>query len=483
MEKIIADFVTEVNKIFTNAEMDLESETDFSLVEEALQGIWKRLVASILEKILNGYLKRDSVIRKLKIIGGRFGMRYKEHRRVTVRIFNGEKISVMSPYFLKADKKRGKKKRGPNGRGSHLGLESLGLIGKCSRDFISYVVKLAVLWPSYAVAREVLAEQGIKVDVKTIQRLCRELGELGLEYRGRVSLTGEEDLRGFTVVIGIDGGRLREREKKRGRKKKGRKRQGYHTEWREPKLFTIYLLDKEGKKVEEFSPLHDATMGKHEEAFELLKKYLCQLDLSSAERIVFCGDGGPWIWSDVEALCSELGGLREKVYQVLDYSHAVQNFYEIIESLPKKSEDKREWFTKTCKEMLWDGNIEGLYERIRETFHGKKRNQALKKWRNYFQKNKNRMQYKMYKSLNIPCGSGCVESAIRRVINLRLKSAGSFWLRETAEYFLFLRSQLLSGRWKIFMKNAASRMGKFNMENEQYADDYNEQGIQIAVNF
>jgi len=65
------------------------------------------------------------------------------------------------------------------------------------------------------------------------------------------------------------------------------------------------------------------------------------------------------------------------------------------------------------------------------------------------------MQYECFREANIPCGSGCVESAIRRVINLRLKVPGTFWTRRMAECFLFLRSQLLSGRWDIFMHNVA----------------------------
>ena len=77
----------------------------------------------------------------------------------------------------------------------------------------------------------------------------------------------------------------------------------------------------------------------------------------------------------------------------------------------------------------------------------------LNKWSNYFKKNESRMQYTNFKEKGIPTGSGFVESAIRRVINLRLKSAGTFWKKETAESFLFLRSQLLSGRWRIFMSN------------------------------
>ncbi|MEE8391682.1 MAG: hypothetical protein V3S14_12915, partial [Anaerolineae bacterium] len=70
--------------------------------------------------------------------------------------------------------------------------------------------------------------------------------------------------------IGIDGGRLRERRPKEGPKEAGQKRPGFHADWREPKLFTIYLLDEREKKVKDFSPLHDATMGDKDAVFVLL---------------------------------------------------------------------------------------------------------------------------------------------------------------------------------------------------------------------
>ena len=66
------------------------------------------------------------------------------------------------------------------------------------------------------------------------------------------------------------------------------------------------------------------------------------------------------------------------------------------------------------------------------------------------------MQYAQFSAKGLPCGSGHVESAIRRVINLRLKAPGTFWLKEMAECFLFLRSQVISGRWKTFMANLTS---------------------------
>ena len=66
----------------------------------------------------------------------------------------------------------------------------------------------------------------------------------------------------------------------------------------------------------------------------------------------------------------------------------------------------------------------------------------------------------MFEGQNVPCGSGSVESAIRRVINLRLKAPGTFWKIEMAEVFLFLRSQLISGRWLIMMRNVTRQMAR-----------------------
>jgi len=44
--------------------------------------------------------------------------------------------------------------------------------------------------------------------------------------------------------------------------------------------------------------------------------------------------------------------------------------------------------------------------------------------------------------------SGTVESAIRRVINLRIKESGLFWKREHAENIIFLCSLVLTGKLK-----------------------------------
>jgi hypothetical protein len=66
------------------------------------------------------------------------------------------------------------------------------------------------------------------------------------------------------------------------------------------------------------------------------------------------------------------------------------------------------------------------------------------------------MRYDEFTQRSTPLGSGAMESAIRRVANLRMKGPSIFWRPENAERKLHLRCYLKSGRWeelveRIFM--------------------------------
>ena len=62
------------------------------------------------------------------------------------------------------------------------------------------------------------------------------------------------------------------------------------------------------------------------------------------------------------------------------------------------------------------------------------------------------MRYPEFRKMRLPIGSGAVESAIRRVVNLRMKGNGIFWTPDNAQRMLFIRCQLLSGRWQGFIR-------------------------------
>jgi len=88
----------------------------------------------------------------------------------------------------------------------------------------------------------------------------------------------------------------------------------------------------------------------------------------------------------------------------------------------------------------------GIVAEINKLARGR-RAKSIQSHVNYFKGNADRMQYRSFRVLKLPIGSGVVESAIRRVINLRLKSPGKFWLHDNAEAVLHLRSYLKAGHW------------------------------------
>ena len=210
----------------------LAQDLDFAGLEQAITARLNELGAELVKQVVEPLLVEAGYLERVKRLGGQRGLKFKEYRAVRVRLGTGQWIEIKTAYFVKAQpksRKRRVKRQRRGGRGAYLGLEALGFLGHYSGSLVSEVVEMALLCPSLAVAQTVLARRGLALDVKTVRRLCGELGQRGLALRGAVSLDGREARAGRTLVIGIDGGRLRERRPKRGRKKAGLKRPGYHS--------------------------------------------------------------------------------------------------------------------------------------------------------------------------------------------------------------------------------------------------------------
>jgi len=69
----------------------------------------------------------------------------------------------------------------------------------------------------------------------------------------------------------------------------------------------------------------------------------------------------------------------------------------------------------------------------------------------YFANNAQRMDYKRYRALGYPIGSGVVESACRHVVGVRMKrTAAMAWHEDNAEAMLQLRCLNASAAWDRF---------------------------------
>ena len=130
----------------------------------------------------------------------------------------------------------------------------------------------------------------------------------------------------------------------------------------------------------------------------------------------------------------------------LDFFHAVEHL-ECLANLRKgwSGEERKKW-VKQQKALLKKGCIDKFIEKIESICLGRN-GKKIRKQRDYFLRNRDRLDYSAAKRNSLPRGSGPMESAIRRVINLRLKGAGIFWHQENAEAMIVLRSYYKSGRW------------------------------------
>jgi hypothetical protein len=317
----------------------------------------------------------------------------------------------------------------------------------------SEVSKASASLCSLREAQDTLAARGCRLDFKSIRNIVKRFAARARSFQEAGSFV-EEGLivAGCRVVISIDGGRLRIRKDKAGRKtKKGRRR--YSTAWREPKLFIIYIANEDGRIEKKFCPFIDASLEGPEAIFALLRFYLLKIKIHLASIVVFAADGALWIWERAYALLAELGLSTEKIRFVLDFYHAVEHLAKLLELKKFPKADLKLYLTK-YRRILLKGKTSEFFDFIESITKGS-RSSAIIRERNYFLKNREKMRYQLIASLGLPIGSGAVESAIRRVINMRLKGPGIFWHEDTANQMLMLRCYYKAGRWGMLQKMAS----------------------------
>jgi hypothetical protein len=354
----------------------------------------------------------------------------------------------------KKGRKRGVGKRGRQGNGIYPVLKLLGIAHQSS-PALQNDVTISALNNPFVEATETLKRHGVEISEKRVRTISESVGKAALNDRDKEleqfsngTLQQGNTFAGKRVVVAIDGGRTRIRQAKKGKKKMGQQRQGYHTDWKEPKLFTLYAIDETGRKLnKQLLPYNDGTITGRDSFKQLFKMDLYKTGVVAASQIIFIGDGAPWIWNIIDEIITELNINPEIIDKVLDFYHAVEHLWEVIDALPNLSQQQKQRLFKQSRTRLKNGNINSLIETL-----GRKanRNQAASKKLSYFHGHEDNCRYDQFIKRNIPIGSGAIESAVRRIVNLRLKGAGMFWLKHNAEAFLHLRCQLKSGRWDEF---------------------------------
>jgi len=440
---------------------------EWAILQAGLQLVGHCIAILISQLVLAESVKLAASLR----VPGVSGLNYvnQAFKTVTITLIGGVQVQVTTLYKLSRNRQKGRgrrRKRGKRGKSHGQGfypvLVLLGIregVSPLLRCLVSQAATQAV---SFEQAQPWVTWLGLNFSTRRIRRISMAFCRVGLQVRARRmarlaagNLSPGDALRGKRVVVSVDGGRINIREPKtRGRKRKSGRR-GYDTNWREPKLLTIYVLDEEGRKVvsTDVPLVQDGTLMGLEEFLALLRSYLQELGIAQAEAVILIGDGAPWIWNNVPSLLKELGCRPEQITQILDYYHASEHLHELAEALFGKTSQAKGWARKWSR-RLKRGSARALLAEIRRYFPGKdcKNLKEAQKQHDYFQhhQEQGRLAYAQFKARKLPIGSGVVESLIRQVVNLRLKSSGKFWLLETAGAFLHARCQWAAHLWSRF---------------------------------
>ena len=177
------------------------------------------------------------------------------------------------------------------------------------------------------------------------------------------------------------------RRKKRGPKtKKGRNR--FHTDWKEPKLLILYVVGDDGRPSQTWAPIIDGTLRGPDAVFALLQSYARQIGLNAADKVPLYR--------------------RRRALEV---------------KLRRWTATRRtRWLTRT-RGLLKRARVDEVIVALRELCRGRTAGkdphapQLLREEPSSFR------LHPPWPDSGFRRGSGAVESAIRRVINLRIKGA------------------------------------------------------------
>jgi len=371
------------------------------------------------------------------------------YRPVTVQFLGGLEVELMARYWCRSQA------RVEKGKGCYFGLTLLGVCDRTTPALAGEVSQLAAALSSFEDAQARLRQMGVNMSIRRIANVAYHFAQ---RARSRQEVDGmgiEGSLAGRRVVISTDGGRLRIRKNKRGKKtKQGRSR--YHTDWREPKLLVIYVVDEKGRIAQEFAPVIDGTLQGPDEVFRLLEFHLRELEITSAKEVLFIADGAKWIWERVTQLWQRLGvvGVVRR-RELIDFYHVVEHVYALAAlNTSWRAAKRKQWATRQ-RRRLWRGELKQFVDEVERICRGK-RGKDWARERDYLLRNAKagRLNYSKARWAKMPMGSGSMESAVRRVINLRLKGPGIFWHEEHAEQMLMLRAYYKSKHWQVLTNKA-----------------------------
>lgn len=248
-------------------------------------------------------------------------------------------------------------------------------------------------------------------------------------------------LKQMPLIIGADGVMVPVRRQKKTPKGK--------TIWREVKVAILARLEQRiNSKGKSISQLHHRRLVAVLGDIESLKSRLWLEALRCGFRgstVAWLSDGGRGFWR----LYHEC--FAQTCIGILDFYHAAQNLWKAAAAaLDGRTTKARQWF-KQIRHQLRHGESEQVIAQLANAIEFRQFPVSVVKTltnvHDYLERHRNHTNYKRFKELGLPLGSGIVESACKWLIQQRFKGVGMRWSEDGFNHLLHLRLAWVNQRF------------------------------------
>ena len=168
--------------------------------------------------------------------------------------------------------------------------------------------------------------------------------------------------------------------------------------------------------------------------------------ISQAQHVVWISDGARGFWRLFERCFASVA------IGILDFYHATQHLFEAAVAYGNTVAERtpEQWFTRLRHQLR-----HGYVHRILDEFAALRRYAStpdaakpkLRQVQNYLKIHLKHLQYRQFKQLGLPIGSGMVESACKWLITHRFKGVGMRWSESGCDHLLQLRVAWVNQRF------------------------------------
>ena len=248
--------------------------------------------------------------------------------------------------------------------------------------------------------------------------------------------------------------------KQKGKGKGKKQRRRFRVQWREPKLLIVFVMDEKGRMKRGSRPWIDGTFQGPDECMELVALHLHRLGAAEAEVVTFSGGrravdlGAAGVG---RAAAGPAAGKGRAGVGLVSCSASCEPGVGGVGFATRRTAalvSPAVWPAPAGASVPGDGQLSLLAE---------SQPPQATVWTpiRYLEAHAEagHLRYGYFRSRGVALGSGAIESAIRRVVNLRLKGPGLLWEEANAEGMLVVRAAVLTERWQETLQHVEESDG------------------------